>query len=174
MRMHRVLLFASSLVVALTFSVGASALPPEHFPWEEIDEEFTIPAAPEGPCAFAIQLTVTGKSRHTHFFDQEGNEVRNLTIFPTLRVTFTANGESITTVASAVEHVTFNPDGSVVVTITGLQGHLVVGGGPPLAADVGRLVLFFSSETDEEPDIIFQAGQFSGGPFPALCDVLAP
>jgi hypothetical protein len=38
---------------------------------------------------------------------------------------------------------------------------------------VGRIVLFFSGPEDQEPDIIFQAGQFNMGPFPQLCDVLA-
>ena len=172
--MRRLAWLAVSLVLPLTFAIGASAAPPEHLPWEEIDETFTIPAAPLGPCAFAIQVTLTGKSRHTHFFDQAGNEVRELTIFPTLRITFSANGKSISTVSPSVEHVTLNPDGSVVVTITGLQGHLIVRGQPPLAADVGRIVLFFSGPGDEEPDILFQAGPFNGGPFPQLCDVLAP
>jgi hypothetical protein len=32
----------------------------------------------------------------------------------------------------------------------------------------------FSSPTDTEPDLIFQAGQFIDGPFPQLCDVRAP
>jgi hypothetical protein len=41
------------------------------------------------------------------------------------------------------------------------------------AADVGRLVFFFSSPEDEEPDIIFQAGKFNFAPFPQLCDILA-
>ena len=49
-----------------------------------------------------------------------------------------------------------------------------MGGGPPLAADVGRIVFFFSSPTDMDPDLIFQAGQFNDGPFPQLCAVLAP
>jgi hypothetical protein len=61
----------------------------------------------------------------------------------------------------------------LIVAITGLQGHLLVGGEPPLAADVGRLVLFFSGPGDEDPEIIFQAGKFNFGPFPQLCDVLA-
>jgi hypothetical protein len=72
------------------------------------------------------------------------------------------------------ERLTRQPDGSAFIAITGLQGHLIVGGGPPLAADVGRIVLFVSSPTDMDPDLIFQAGQFNDGPFPQLCDVLAP
>jgi hypothetical protein len=171
---RKLALLMSSLVLPLAFAVGASATPPEHLPWETIDESFTIPAAPEGPCAYAIDVTLTGKTRHTHFFDRDGNLIRELTIFPMLRITFSANGKSISTVSPSVEHVSIHPDGSATVTITGLQGHLIVGGGPPLAADVGRVVLFFSGPDDEEPDIIFQAGPFNAGPFPQLCDVLAP
>lgn len=172
MRKLAVLLgFAGAL--ALLLVTAASAIPPEHFPVEHVDETFTIPASPEGPCAFPIDVHVVGDVRHTHFFDHEGNEIRELTVFPGWRVTFSANGKSITTVAPAVEHITINPDGSATIAITGLQGHLIVGGGPPLAADVGRIVFFFSSPDDEEPDILFQAGQFSFGPFPQLCDVLA-
>jgi hypothetical protein len=166
-------LLVSTGALALSLAAAASAIPPEHFPVEHVDETFTIPAAPEGPCAFPIDVHVVGDMRHTHFFDQEGNEIRDLTVFPGWSVTFSANGKSITTVSPAVEHITINADGSATIAITGLQGHLIVGGGPPLAADVGRIVFFFSGPDDEEPDIVFQAGQFSNGPFPQLCDVLA-
>jgi hypothetical protein len=43
--------------------------------------------------------------------------------------------------------------------------------GPPQAVDVGRIVFFFSGPEDEEPDVIFQAGQFDLGQ--SICDVLA-
>jgi hypothetical protein len=165
------LLVALTSVMVLALAAVARALPPEHFPVEHVDETFTI----EDECDFTVIVHVEGDVRHTHFFDQQGNEIRNLTVFPTFRVSFTnaETGKSITTPSPSVEHVTINPDGSAVVTITGLQGHLIVGGGPPQAADVGRLVLFFSGPEDEEPDILFQAGQFNFGPFPQLCDVLA-
>lgn len=139
-----------------------------------IDNEFTIPAAPLGPCAFEIQGVATGTLKTTEFVDSAGNLRRVIARFPTARVTFSANGKSISTVTVSVEHFTINPDGSATLTITGLSGHLITGGGPPLAADVGRLVFFFSSPTDDEPELIFQAGQFNDGPFPQLCDVLAP
>jgi hypothetical protein len=172
--MRRLLLLVGFAgVLAFALGVAARAAPPEHFPVEHVDDTSIIPAAPEGPCAFEIEVHVVGDIRHTHFFDQQGNEVRELTVFPKFRITFSANGKSITTASPAVEHVTINPDGSAVVAITGLQGHLIVGGGPPQAADVGRLVFFFSGPDDEEPDIIFQAGKFNFGPFPQLCDILA-
>jgi len=89
--------------------------------------------------------------RHTEFFDAEGNVIRGLTVFPRFRVTFGANGKSITTVSIAVEHATINPDGSFTIAVTGLQGHLIVGGRPPLAVDVGRIVVFFSEPEDFDP-----------------------
>ena len=167
------LLFGFTAVLALALGAAARAIPPEHFPVVHVDETETIPAAPAGPCAFPIEVHAVGDVRHSHFFDKQGNEIRDLTVFPKFRVTFSANGKSISTVSIAPEHATINPDGSAVIAVTGLQGHLIVGGGPPLAADVGRLVFFFSGPTDEEPDILFQAGKFNFGPFPQLCDVLA-
>ena len=168
-----------AVLVAL-LGVGASALGgvapagrPSHSV-ASLDEAFTIPAAPAGPCAFAIQGQATGTIKTTQFFDQAGNFIREISVFPSARVTFSANGKSISTVTPSVEHLTLNPDGSATLTITGLSGHLIVGGGPPLAADVGRIVFFFSSPTDMDPDLVFQAGQFNDGPFPQLCAVLAP
>lgn len=171
--MRRIGLLLAAVAVPLWYAATAPAVPPQHFPTEHIDDFFTIPAAPEGPCAFEIDVHVVGDLRHTHFFDQAGNEIRDLTVFPNFRITFSANGKSITTVSPGVEHITINPDGSATIAITGLQGHLIVGGGPPQATDVGRLVLFFSGPEDQEPDIVFQAGQFNFGPFPQLCDILA-
>jgi hypothetical protein len=158
---------------AVAVSAVATAGRPTHST-ESFDNVFTIPAAPAGPCAYAIQGHATGTVKTTEFFDSSGNLVREISAFPRARVTFSANGKSISTVTPSVEHITFNTDGSATVTITGLSGHLVTGGGPPVAADVGRIVFFFSSPTDTEPDLIFQAGQFNDGPFPQLCDVLAP
>jgi hypothetical protein len=166
-------LVASIGVVALALGAAANGVPPERSVIH-VDEVDTIPAAPAGPCAFAIQVHFSGTIRETEFFDRDGNLTRVIAVFPTARVTFSANGKSISTVTPSVEHLTFNPDGSATLTITGLSGHLITGGGPPVAADVGRIVLFFSSPTDEDPDLIFQAGQFNDGPFPQLCDVLAP
>jgi hypothetical protein len=156
----------------LAVGAVASAGRPTHSA-ETFDDVFTIPAAPAGPCAFAIQGHATGTIKTKEFFDSAGNLTRVISAFPRARVTFSANGKSISTVTPSVEHITFNPDGSSTVTITGLSGHLITGGGRPQAADVGRVVFFFSSPTDTEPDLIFQAGQFNDGPFPQLCNVLA-
>lgn len=168
-----VTLVAAIGVGALTAGAVATAGPPTHST-ESFDNVFTIPAAPEGPCAYAIQGHSTGTVKTTEFFDSAGNLIRAIDVFPRARVTFSANGKSISTVTPSVGHATFNADGSATVAITGLSGHLITGGGPPLAADVGRIVFYFSSPDDMDPDVIFQAGKFNDGPFPQLCDVLAP
>jgi hypothetical protein len=171
MRRLAVLVACVGLVV-LALGAVARAVPPEHSV-VQIDDVFTIPAGPD-TCSFPIQGHASGTMRTTTFFDKEGNLIREISVFPQARITFSANGKTISTVTPSVEHFTFNPDGSATLTITGLSGHLITGGGPPQAVDVGRVVFFFSSPTDEEPDLIFQAGQFNDGPFPQLCDVLAP
>jgi hypothetical protein len=164
------LLLVLTAVVVLGPGGVAKAVPPEHSV-EHVDETFAI----EGACSFTVLFHFEGDVRHTVFFDQAGNEVRELEVFPGFQVTFTnaETGKSISTVSPSVNHARTNPDGSAVVAITGLSGHLIVGGGPPQASDVGRIVFFFSGPEDEEPDIIFQAGNFNMGPFSQLCDVLA-
>jgi hypothetical protein len=165
------LLLGLTGVLALALAANVRAASPEHFPVEHVAETFII----EDQCDFPVAFHVEGDVRETLFIDRHGNEIRVVTVFPNFRVTFTnlETGESITTPSPSVQHVTLNPDGSAVISVTGLSGHLIVRGGPPLAADVGRIVLFFSGPEDEEPDILFQAGQFNNGPFPQLCDVLA-
>ena len=152
----------------------AGALPPEHST-EQIDDTFVVPAAPEGPCAFPVQVHFTAQLESTQFFDRDGNEIRTLVRFLGASATFSANGKSITDQQGGIEHVTFDPEtGSATVTLTGLSGHLLVPGQGVAAQDSGRIVLFFESPEDEEPDVLFEGGRHSGGPFPALCGILAP
>jgi hypothetical protein len=158
-------------ILALAIVGVARAVPPQHFPVQHVDESFII----EDACDFPVLLHVEGELRETLFFDRQGNVTRVLRVFPNFRVslTNTETGTSIASPSPAVEHVTINPDGSAVIAVTGLQGHLIVSGGPPQAADVGRLVLFVTGPEDEESDVLFQAGKFNFGPFPQICDVLA-
>jgi hypothetical protein len=169
-----------SLLVVLAAGAAAlpaiaAAIPPEHFPTEQIDDTFVVPAAPEGPCAFEVEGHFTAQLEHTHFFDREGNEIRNLTRLFGATTTWTANGKSITDKVGGIEHLTLDPEtGSATVTLTGLLGHLLVRGEGIAAQDSGRIVLFFEGPEDEEPDVLFEGGRLSGGPFPALCEILAP
>jgi|SRR5215211_3803083 len=166
-----VLLVGLTGVLALAIVVVASAVPPQHFPVEHVDESLII----DDECDFPVVLQIEGDLEQTLFFERKGNVTRVLTVYPNFRVTLSNpdSGKSITSPAPAVEHLNINPDGSAVIAVTGLQGHLIVSGGPPQAADVGRLVLFVSGPEDEESDLLFEAGKFNFGPFPQICDVLA-
>jgi hypothetical protein len=161
------LLVGLAAVMVLVLGGVARAVPPEHSV-EHVDETLPIDA-----CSFTVLIHIEGDVRHMVFFDQAGNAVSELEVFPRFRVTFTnvETGKSISTVSPSVNHLTINPDGSAVMAITGLSAHLIVGGGPPQAVDVGRIVFFFSGPEDPEPDIVFQAGKSTFGQF--LCDVLA-
>lgn len=172
---HRVSLLVVLAAGAAALPAVAAAIPPEHFPTEQIDDTFVVPAAPDGPCAFEVEGHFTAQLEHTHFFDREGNEIRNLTRLLGATTTWTANGKSITDKSGGVERLTLDPEtGSATVTLTGLLGHLVVRGQGIAAQDSGRIVFFFEGPDDEEPDVLFEGGRLSGGPFPALCEILAP
>jgi hypothetical protein len=165
-------LVVAAIGLALVTSLPAAALPPEHFPPEQVDETFVL----EGVCDFPVEIHVTGTVRHSHYFDQDGNEIRDITVFPNFKITITnlETGESLTTPSPGVETVELNPDGSATITLTGLLGRLAVPGVGIVAQDVGRIVFFFSDPADEEPDITFIAGKFlgEGDPFPEVCEVL--
>ena len=159
-------------VVALPAVAGAT--PPERST-EHVDDTFVEPAAPVGPCAFPVQVHFTAQLEITRFFDRDGNEIRTLTRFMGTSATFSANGKSITDRQGGIQHITFDPEtGSSTLALTGLTGHLIVPGQGVVAQDSGRLVLFFESPDDVEPDFLFEAGRRDGGPFPALCGILAP
>jgi hypothetical protein len=158
--------------VALVTALPAAAIPPEHFPPEQVDETFVIDDA----CDFPIEFHATGTVRHTHFFDQDGNEIRDITVNPNFKITLTnlETGESLSTPSPVVEFIDLNPDGSLTFTLAGLGGRLAVPGVGIVAQDVGRIVFFLEGPEDEEPDIVFMAGKFlgEGDPFPEACEVL--
>ena len=157
--------------VALPAVAGASPPVRESVP---IDVSFVEPAAPEGPCAFPVEIHFTGQLELTRFFDRDGNEIRILSRLLGASATFSANGKSISDMQNTIEHVRIDPEtGSMTVAVTGLA-HLVVPGQGVAAQDSGRFVLFFESPDDEEPDVLFEGGRADGGPFPALCEILAP
>jgi hypothetical protein len=170
----------SSLSLLVVTAAGAVALPAVAgavAPVREtvaIDEMFVVPAAPEGPCAFPVEVHFTGQLELTRFFDRDGNEIRVLSRLLGASATFSANGKSISDMQNTIDHGRIDPEtGSITVAGTGVA-HLVVPGQGVVAQDSGRLVLFFEGPDDEEPDVLFEGGRADGGPFPALCEVLAP
>jgi hypothetical protein len=185
MRLSEYLLHAGtsvrrSLSLLAMIAAGAAALPavagamPPVRETVAIDDTFVEPAAPEGACAFPVEIHFTAQLEITRFFDRDGNEIRTLYRFSDASATFSANGTSITDRQNTIEQVRIDPEtGSMTVAVTGLA-HLVVPGQGVVAQDSGRLVLFFEGPDDEEPDVLFEGGRADGGPFPAVCEILAP
>jgi hypothetical protein len=126
-------------------------------------------------CPFPIVETVKGTLRIIDFVDQSENPTRELDISPGLRVSFSANGVTLTTVSPSVGHITFNDD-TATVMITGLSGHISIPGQGTVALSAGRILGVI---TDDEFQIVAMNGTFSFGfgdlpPIEAqLCDALA-
>jgi hypothetical protein len=139
----------------------------------EVDDTF-VPPIFEQACGFPVEIHVEGELRIITRTDAAGNVVSVITTYPQFKITHTnvETGEAIITPSPAMDKTTYNADGSFTVAINGLLGHLVVPGEGQTAADVGRIVLYFSGPDDEQPDIMFQAGQSNNGPLPQLCELL--
>jgi hypothetical protein len=156
--------------LALVPTGVAQAQPPDHSV-EHVDDTFTDTTT----CSFPIAVHVQGTVRHTNFFDQNGNVVRSLTVFPGFKVTFSANGTSITTASPIMQTDTLNADGSVTVALSGLLNAVTVPGQGVVAIVTGHTVLI--AFTDGTLQVVFQAGPATFDLFdavpPQLCDVLA-
>jgi len=155
---RRYLIGASALAALATVLLpsAASASPPQQTNFR-INETITV----SDICAFPIVETVTGTARIMDFTDQSGNVVRETDLTPGLKVSFSANGITLTTASPSLAHVTFNADGTATVTITGLSGHISVPGQGTVALSAGRFVLLVTD--DQPPQILAENGTFSFG-----------
>jgi len=158
-----------ALAALLTFATSTFAATPIR----TTEHVNLIVPAPTEFCGFALVSHIEGTVRQTIFVDRNGDPERILETRASFRITLInpASGASLTSVSSASGHVTLNPDGSETVAITGLQGHVKSPDGGFVAVDVGLLVVHFP--IGAPPVILRQAGQFAGGPFPTVCDLLA-
>ena len=154
----RYLIGASALAALATALLpsAASASPPQQtvFP---INETFTV----SNICPFPIVETVHGTARIIEFTDRSGNPVREIDLTPGLRVSFSANGITLSTASPSLAHVTFSADGTATVTITGLSGHISVPGKGTVALSAGRVVLLLTD--DQPPQVLAENGTFSFG-----------
>jgi hypothetical protein len=155
---RRYLIGASALAALATVLLpgAASASPPQQtvFP---INDTFTV----SGICAFPIVETGQGTARIIDFTDQSGNVVREIDLTPGFKVSFSANGITLTTASPSLGHVTFNADGTATLTSTGLSGHISVPGKGTVALSAGRVVLLLTD--GQPPQILAENGTFSFG-----------
>ena len=133
-----------------------------------VDEQDTTTA-----CGFPVVSSVTGTIRTTIFFDNADNFVRDL-IHVQLHGIFTnpATGATVPFNVAERSSLAVASDDTATLTINGLTGKATIPGSGRVAADVGRLVLFFEGPDDVDPDVIFEAGHHDNGPFPLICSAL--
>lgn len=117
----------------------------------------------------SVQGTITIRS-----FSQDGELVREITAYSLVH-TFTNpdTGESVRTPDVGIDFVRLEEDGSFTVAIIGIVGRITIPGEGLVVADLGRIVLFFESPDDEEPDVVFDAGKHVDLSA-AICEALAP
>jgi hypothetical protein len=149
-------LLALATIVMAVSATSAGAAPPQRTVFS-IDDTFTV----TGICAFPIVEHVKGTARIIDFVNRNGDVVRELDLSPGLKVSFSANGTTLTTASPSHAHITFNADGTATVAITGLSGHISVPGEGTVALSAGRFVAIFSD--DQPPQIIAENGTFSFG-----------
>lgn len=158
--MARLLRFLALTTLALGLASTATAARPATV---EVDVTF-----PSGLCTGAdVQQTLHGTVRII-----TGNPHKEIQVFPGFRVSFSANGKTLSTAGPAVEHITYNADGTIDQTVvTGLLGALTVPGYGVILLDTGYIV--FDGEFAASP-VILERGphEFFGGEadLTAFCD----
>ena len=156
------------LAFALVLPVGAKAAEP--IIWRQsIDDSFTT-----GYCGFPMEVHSTGTAVFHLFLDEAGDFERGIITAPRTRIQFTnlINGLSVWTPSVNMVQETDNHDGTGTKTLRGLFWHLIVPGEGLITADVGRLDILFTLDSDGVPiseEVVFVAGQQDGTFLPELC-----
>ncbi len=166
MLLHRCVRLVTASLLTLLVALPVAAAPPE---FETID--FNISAT--APCdGFDIIQQVTGTLKISLRTTEDGSifQIQRYR----LRETYTnaETGKAVFTPNVGINKTTVREDGSVTVVEIGLVNRIVVPGEGRIVANAGRLVLFYSSLDDPDPDIIFESGP-GGELLPALCTALA-
>ena len=175
-RIRVAVLAVLALVAFAALPVATTAAAPERFVIE-VDETFTDEFLTD-VCGFEVTQTVTGTIKGKTFFDEEGNPVREIAQF-NLNGTFAANGNVVPFITRGPDRVTFNPDGSMTIQISGIIGRVVVPGQGVLGPVIGNFLVTISPEGDFTFEVIGgrdDGEAFFGSPGEPglLCDLLAP
>jgi hypothetical protein len=166
------LLFAAFVaLVTLTPAPAALAVPPTHTT-VFVDDTFEDPSLTR-KCGFPVQIHLVGPIKAIRRFDQAGNPVQEIQVAPGFRVTFSANGNSLTTPGPAVALITLATDGSPdIVTAVGLLTAVHLPGQGVILLDTGKIE-FYGALGGE---LIAEAGPhelFGSGDATQMCNALA-
>ncbi len=159
-----------ALPLVLAPAASAVAAQPEHYTFA-VDE--TSLSRTSEDCGFEILVHVEGFIRVVDFLDGDGGQLRTLVTYPSLTYTFTnaATGESVTSRSPDPEHITWHPDGSLTISVTGLVMHWTVPGEGVLAAQSGRFTIEVDADGDgAETEPVGRHDDYHA----AMCEILAP
>jgi hypothetical protein len=134
------LLFAAAIALfALAPATAALAVPPTQTT-VYVNDTFEDPSLTTN-CGFPVQTHLQGPIKAIRKYDQAGNPVQEIQVAPTFRVTFSANGNSLTTPGPAVAIITLAPDGSPdTFAAVGLLSAVHLPGQGVILLDTGKIV----------------------------------
>jgi hypothetical protein len=168
---------AASCIAVAVSAVSAIRLDARGKPFmvrNYIDSTFTT-----GYCGFPMQVHTTGSAVLHYFLDEASNPVRLLITASDIKISFTNLDTGAMVWSPSVNTVDYEirNDGTVLKTLNGLFWRLVLPGEGLITADVGRLQLlqtFDSNGNVIDEEVTFSAGQ-QDGTFPhEICGALAP
>lgn len=156
---------ACMLVLPLVLASGAMASPPARFdvPFPDFDDHSTCPG-------LVIHTAFDGSVKGATFTDRNGVTVREILTAPGLVVTFSANGNTLTTRGPSVLHLTYENGVLTSTAITGLTAAVHVPGEGLVLLDAGRIVFAVTGGilAENGPHQLFGTGDHS-----AFCAALA-
>ena len=165
---------ATTALLALPFvlapAASAVAAQPDRSSFS-VDDTFLSRTSED--CGFDILAHVEGTIRVVDFLDGDGEQLRTLVTYPSLTYTFTnaATGESVTSRSPDPEHLTWHPDGSLTISVTGLVMHWVVPGEGVIAAQSGRFTVAVDPDGEAaETEPVGRHDDYHA----AMCEILAP
>ena len=175
MRAFRLLPVLLALLLAALAVVPALAAPTDVKPGDNfvvipISDTEQIPA---DFCGFPLVVTIDGWVKIRFPSNTQSGVIEVDSVHTHSTLTNPANGKSSDGIAAATFRYVDNGDGTVTLTITGLQGRDTIPGEGRVTGDIGRLVLVFDAATGDFISQTFIAGPHSGGPFPGVCAGLA-
>ena len=164
-RLHRGLAIALTLTALLSSAPSVFAAPPVR------DVIFYDSFVADWICDFPIVVSFGDPIRDTVFMDGSGKPTRELQHFANFTVTFTANGNVLTTKGPAHVTIRFAADGSVEsVEQDGMSANITLPGQGRVWFDVGRIVW------DGDGNIVEEKGlhqAFGTAPSPEFCAAMA-
>lgn len=171
--MKRLITFAVTCTVLAAAAISPVAAAKPFMETIVIDDHFVE----SGLCPFDVTVDGSGRIRFATYFDRDGNVVKQVNNFA-IRVSYSANGQTVNVVDTGVDLARFSADGSFTIAVTGNIQLATDAGTGVISGSAGRTLLLLTptGEVDEEGFPIFdvtvlsEKGKRATGD---LCAVLA-